>query len=102
MPPCLLKNRMPFGNRSGLRVNGQMRLIPPPYRSPSQNDTVLPRTAPTTAPARTGQYGNEPADINVPATINIEVPGNNRLRNANHSPKEVMNMTGKPSPNARR
>ena len=47
-----------------------------------------------TAPASTGQYGNEPAAIKVPATIKIEVPGNNRLRNANDSPKDVMNMTG--------
>ena len=30
LPPCLAKNRVPFGNRSGLRVNGQIRAIPPP------------------------------------------------------------------------
>jgi hypothetical protein len=35
-----------------------------------------------------------PADISVPATISMEVPGNSRLRKANDSPNDVTNMTG--------
>src|SRR5205807_4624339 len=92
LPPCLAKKRMPLGNRSGLRLNGHTRAIPPPKRRPIQNETLSPRTAPMTAAARIGKYGREPAAIKVPAAINSEVPGNNRLTKANDSPNAVTNM----------
>ena len=40
-------------------------------------------------------HDDRAADIRVPATIRIEVPGNSRLKNANDSPNAVTNITGK-------
>ncbi len=69
----------------GLRARGPIDRIAGPSARPTHHDSVVPASAPATAPAQIGRKSSEPAATSAPTPTNIAEDGTRKATKASDS-----------------